>query len=272
MTTPRFCVSCGAELEPEARFCRSCGTAVAAAAEPVATVCAYCGADLQPGRRFCTRCGTAVGSDKPPAADPLTGLTRSPLALVAAGVVVVAVIAVLVLVLAGGGGDEEASGQEPVSAEVTNQLSLAVASLPDAEGDTDLEQMRSLLGPPDAFTLALEVADDGQQSRREEWFYYDLLSVYEFVDGSLVSNLPLDEGGLMVAPKQYDPADFTLGVTWDEVPATLDDPDAFESYPLEDEYEIDATYYVGAQLLLVFDEEGLLVYVETQPLEAGVEE
>ena len=151
---------------------------------------------------------------------------------------------------------------------VSTQLQSAIAALPLAEGETDLEQMRSLLGPPDAFTLELDVTGADGESRREEWFYFELLSVYEFVDGRLVSNLPLEEGGFLIAPLQYDPADFTLGVGWEETAAGLPDAAEFISYEIEDEFEVEATYYVGSQLLLVFDESGRLAYVETLPLEA----
>jgi len=44
------------------------------------------------------------------------------------------------------------------------------------------------------------------------------------------------------------------------------DPSAFEAVALDPEYEVPATIYVGNLLLLAFDEEGKLFYVETVPV------
>jgi hypothetical protein len=182
------------------------------------------------------------------------------------------VVLVAVVVLGGGGGEDGRGGPAAPSADDRVIASELVASLPPVSGETDREQMRSLAGPPDAFTVSLETYDDGTTVRREEWFYYDLRSVYEFADGALVSNLPLDASDqLILLPVQYDPDDFQLGVPWETVSATLPDAASFSSYQLEEAYGVDATYYVGEQLLLVFDEDGLLFYLEAVPLETGEE-
>ncbi len=47
----------------------------------------------------------------------------------------------------------------PPSPEVVASLATALYGLPPASGDSDLEQMRSLIGPPDAFALMLEPQD-----------------------------------------------------------------------------------------------------------------
>lgn len=162
------------------------------------------------------------------------------------------------------GGDDDV-----VSPQLVASLEDVFSVIPAASGDSDLEQMRSLLGPPDAFTLMLEPQEGGEQVRREEWYYYDLLSVFEFADGKLVANLPLEKTqSLLIVPLQYDPADFQLGTTWQEVARKLSNPGELQSYELEEEFDLAVTYYVGAQLLLAFDDEGLLFYVETLPLEA----
>ncbi len=97
--------------------------------------------------------------------------------------------------------------------------------------------------------------------------------MFEFADGKLVASLPLDEiQGLLVVPRRYDPADFQLGTTWQEVARTLDNPGELQSYELEEGYELQVTYYVGAQLLLAFDDDGLLFYMEALPLETGATE
>ncbi len=162
---------------------------------------------------------------------------------------------------------------QPPSPEVVASLAAALSGLPPASGDSDLEQMRSLMGPPDAFSLMLEPQDGAAPVRREEWYYYEIATVFEFADGKLVANLPLDENqGLLVVPLRYDPADFQLGATWQEVARTLDNPGELQSYELEEGYELEVTYYVGAQLLLAFDDDGLLFYMESLALETGATE
>ena len=183
--------------------------------------------------------------------------------LIALVIVAVGAAGVYSFVLSRSGEDDVASPQ------VVASLAEAVSDLPPTSGDSDIEQIRSLLGPPDAFALMLEPQEGGAPLRREEWYYYEIDSVFEFADGKLVANLPLDENqGLLVVPLQYDPADFQLGTTWQDVASTLDDPDELQSYELEEEFELPVTYYVGVQLLLAFDNEGLLFYMETLPLEA----
>lgn len=49
----RFCGTCGAPLEPDARVCGRCGA-------PVARFCGNCGAELVSGARVCGQCGTPV--------------------------------------------------------------------------------------------------------------------------------------------------------------------------------------------------------------------
>lgn len=187
---------------------------------------------------------------------------------IAAGLVVVAVAAV-VLLNANDDGQEGALAAAPESVLRVQEI---LDSLPDLEGETDLDQMRALLGPPDAFTIFEEPRPDGTTSRTEEWFYYEFYSVYEFVDGKLVANLPLDDPPeWLVLPRQYDPSMFVLGETWEQVSARIPEPGMFTRHDLEPEWELPATYYAANQLLLLFDEGGRLLYVEAIPLEPGEE-
>ncbi|MGE0601826.1 MAG: hypothetical protein AB7J35_20510 [Dehalococcoidia bacterium] len=163
------------------------------------------------------------------------------------------------------GGSSEAP---PVDDRVVADIESVLAGLPHAEGETDIDQMRSLLGPPDAFTLFLESDAEGHTGRREEWYYFDYLSVYSFLDGKLETNLPLaDAADFTVLPRRWDPGMFDLGVEWPDLADVIGDPARFESYEFEPEYEVPGTYYVGNQLLLLFDDEGKLYYVEAIPLE-----
>ena len=159
---------------------------------------------------------------------------------------------------------EEASpSMDPLTAE----LQAIVDRLPEAVGEDDASEMRSLIGPPDAFTVAFERTDDGAVSRREEWFYYDLATVFEFVDGAVLWDWPLDaEVDFLVHPVRYDPGDFDAEATWESLAQVVGDPSAFEAVALDPEYEVPATIYVGNLLLLAFDEEGKLFYVEAVPV------
>ena len=161
------------------------------------------------------------------------------------------------------GVEEGAVASDPFTAE----LQAIVDRLPAVAGDDDIAQLRSLLGSPDAFTIAFEAADDGTASRREQWFYYDLSTMFEFVDGDLSWDLPLDaEVDVLVHADRYDPAAFLPDSTWESLAPVVGDPETFEAVELDPEYEVTATIYVGDFLLLAFDEGGLLFYVESSPL------
>jgi hypothetical protein len=189
---------------------------------------------------------------------------------VAAVVALVLGAGAVVLLVMGGGESETAADDAEVEPGVVAALQSAVDALGDVEGETDIEQVRSAMGPPDAFTIAHEVADDGTATRREEWYYYDLRTVFEFVDGRLVSNLPVESsyGDFYLLANHYDPADFEMGATWEAVQPVLHDPSVFAEFELEPEYEIEATFFAGDQLILAFDDTGVLFYVEAVPLAA----
>ena len=105
--------------------------------------------------------------------------------------------------------------------------------------------------------------------RYETWFYYEILSAFEFADGKLISNLPIDEvTGPTLLPRRYDPAAFKRSMRWDDTKPLLHDPSTFEPRPLPKEFDVPLVFYAGEQLLLGFDDEGL-VYVETIPLTSG---
>ena len=146
----------------------------------------------------------------------------------------------------------------------------AAAKLPEPVGATDRDQLRSMIGPPDTFTLSFErsgAQGDGPLVRYENWFYYDLDTEYEFADGALIANLPMTTpvGTTILPPAKYDPDLFDRNTTWDEIASLLVDPELIEPIPVEAEYEVPLTFYAGEQLIVAFDDEGL-VYVETVPL------
>jgi hypothetical protein len=250
-------------------------------------VCGNCGAPIQPGQHFCTTCGAEVAASAQPtvaAAQPsatprpaaATGITRQQLALVlvafAAGIVLVAAFVILTR---GGGGEESPSLVLPevpvnVDSAARSEVEAVAAHLPDLEGDTDRDQVRSFLGQPDAFTISFEPSGenaDGPIVRHELWYYYDLGTVYEFADGALVMNMPstLPVGPTILPSQRYDPALFQRDTSLDAIASLLDDPASLEAIPVEQEYGIPLTFYASEQLLVAFDEDGLF-YVETVPL------
>ena len=220
--------------------------------------CTSCGGLLRRAAKFCPQCGAEIVHDRWAVSPWMAGG-----AIATALAVVAAALGAFLL----RGDDESVDGQ------VVRDIQAILDGLPHLEGETDLQQMRSLLGPPDAFTIFLERLDDGRSARREEWFYFDYYSVYSFLDGKLQTNLPLaDPPELMILPRHWDPGAFELGATWESLAGVVKDPGAFESFEFEDEFEVPGRYYVGNQLVLVFDEDGHLYYVEAVPLEPGVDE
>jgi hypothetical protein len=85
----------------------------------------------------------------------------------------------------------------------------------------------------------------------------------------LLSHLPIDDvANLAILPLQYDPEQFTRQTTWAEVSSMLVEPqNAAETTIPEEEFGVFVQAYAAEQLLVAFDNEGLLVYAETFPLE-----
>ena len=135
-----------------------------------------------------------------------------------------------------GGGDEDGAAvtgpplilpdiEVEIDEALVAQMEDAVAALPEPTGDNDRDQIRSMIGLPDAFTISFERSGedgDGPLVRYETWYYYELDTAYEFADSALISNLPMDPvDGLVFLPKKYDPADFERTTTWDEIAPML---------------------------------------------------
>ena len=164
----------------------------------------------------------------------------------------------------------------PVNQGVVDQIGELI-DVPNAPGENDREEIRALAGPPDVFVVSYEVVGGedertgGTVVRYETWVYLDFLTAFEFADGQLINNLPVEDvAGPSLLPGQYDPDLFTRAMTWDDVRILLADPDAAASTSLPKELTAEfggeLTVYAAEQLLVVFDEAGL-VYAETFPLE-----
>lgn len=269
----RTCPNCRTAIVESARFCPGCGQAVALVRPERPAACPSCGSLARPGALFCGSCGHAAPSDALPARTPLD------LARIVLGVGVVAVIAALVVtaVLVFPGRD---SGGEaltfarvgPVDRQLVESINRTFAGVAAPAGATDRDQVRSLMGLPDAFVLSFERSGkngDGPTIRYETWFYYEILSALEFADGELISNLPIDEvTAPTILPRGYDPSAFKRSMRWDDAKPLVYDAAAFSPRSLPREFDVPITFYAGSQLLLGFDDEGL-VYAETIPLSLG---
>ena len=154
---------------------------------------------------------------------------------------------------------------EPDAAALTAKLQQSVDRLPDAPAGDDADELRALIGPPDAFTIAFEEGDDGSVGRREQWLWglrsRHGLRVRRRGDPRRPAPRRL-RSACSSTGSIHDPSLFTAGATWDELAAVLPDPDAFEAIPLDAGYGVDATVRVGDLLQLAFDADGELFYVE----------
>jgi len=195
---------------------------------------------------------------------------------VAAAVVAVVGAGAFLLLRGGGDGGDQASLEfrEPGAIDPARvaELQKIADTLPQAKGSTDRDQVESLMGPPDAFSISFDQAEGGSSAtivRYETWFYFDIQTAFEFVDGDLLSNMPVDDvAPLAILPRQYSPGQFKREMTWEDIKKLVTEPDAFSRADLPDAYGEKAWAYYGEQLMVAFDEEGLSL-VETYPLESG---
>ena len=285
------CGQCGTENRDDARFCIECGDRIDGRLE-----CPSCGESVRDTAAFCHICGAAMGeaattsgptSRTPSRPRPATTSSPAPGQLDwhrwvpygAVAAVVVAVVAIGVFVLAGGDDDDTGAASPPDGAghgasfddAAAADLVAAGSLLPEASGDTEAEQLMSVLGRPDAFQLTFEVPEDGATAvRYETWYYLDLEISYEFADGALLFTVPAAAPETLTLPAlQYDPLAFNTETTLADVKAMAGDPTALTASELPAELEAPLTFYVGAQLIVAFDDDDRLFSVETVPLALG---
>ena len=233
---------------------------------------------------FCGACGTEL--DSSPAAIPSSSNPKRrlpvPLWLIGSTVAAVAIVAIGIIAFLVFGGDEGGGDDiidsgltfaEPATLGDTAKANLAAAlnALPEPTGDTDAEQLHSVLGPPDVFQLWFEpVNGGGAATRSETWYYLDLEVSYEFRNGGLLFTIPMDDiGALLLVPLRYDPLAFDTTTTLADVRAMLDDPNALLPGETPLEYGLDVTVWAGEQLMAAFDASDELLYVETVAIDIG---
>lgn len=160
-------------------------------------------------------------------------------------------------------------------AETVAALQRVLRGIPAPAGETDREQVKSLLGNPGAFEVSFELADGGRGERMiryETWFYFELGSAFEFADGDVIGNMPVDDvRPLAILPRQYAPEMFRREMTVDDIKRLVAAPDALVRIDAPAELGVNVVAYYGEQLMAVFDEAGLAL-VQTLPLDAGGEQ
>ena len=189
------------------------------------------------------------------------GSPRWPLALAA---LVIAALACNMPGYSPGNGGSEAI-EHPEIDTLLEEVGISVEEMMAAPLVDERPETLELLGAPDAFTLQWQELQ-GQIVRWEEWSYFDFESRFDFVDGVMLWTLDIDPApsGSIYA-HVYDPLDFTAGMTMAEVQGML--PDIQVTVMTLEEVDIPfGVLFVGDQILLGFDEEGL-VYVQTFILE-----
>lgn len=151
------------------------------------------------------------------------------------------------------------------------------ARFPVGAGATDRAQVRSMLGPPDAFEVSFEQIAVGKRTRTvrvDVWFYEGLRSAFQFDDGRFVATFPADAADATVLlPQGFDPDRLVRSTTPQQVAAMAGvaaGQPAPASFALSEPFGVDLTVRVYGQLVAAFDAQGL-VFARTVPvtLEAG---
>lgn len=148
----------------------------------------------------------------------------------------------------------------PMASDGSMTLEEAVDTAPEDSRD----QVLSLMGAPDAFSLTWQPVGE-HTARWEEWSYFDAGTRFDFVDGELVWTADLEpapDGSLYA--HQYDPTNFTADQGLGDLRDVLNvlGPQDLVSVPLDEADAPGGELIVGDQILLGFDG-GRLVRVET---------
>jgi hypothetical protein len=134
----------------------------------------------------------------------------------------------------------------------------------------DRQTVVAELGLPQTFDIAFGWDENGDAVRYETWTYFDYLTDFVFVDGTLVESEalePVEE--LLVAPMWYSPLDFTGDMTLEQVEALLGEGELAQ-VSVPPELGEDMAFFAGEQIVFGFAG-GKLEYVETLALGASEE-
>ena len=201
-----------------------------------------------------------------PAAVGLAEKPKRKLTLVAA--IIFSVLAIICLILSGvivGEVYREFQAM-PKVVEGVESLAAVPAALPLS---ADQQDVRTSLGPPEAFTILFyeEALEDGSigDVRFEVWSYYSDQVEYTFINGEQVGEDPIDIelGELVQIP--YAPEQFRAYMSLDEVLASAG-LDAFMVVPLEKELVEGGEVFYADELTFGLKDDELL-YIEALALE-----
>jgi len=154
----------------------------------------------------------------------------------------------------------------PKVVEGVESLAAVPAALPLS---ADQQDVRTSLGPPEAFTILFyeEALEDGSigDVRFEVWSYYSDQVEYTFINGEQVGEDPIDIelGELVQIP--YAPEQFRAYMSLDEVLASAG-LDAFMVVPLEKELVEGGEVFYADELTFGLKDDELL-YIEALALE-----
>ena len=144
---------------------------------------------------------------------------------------------------------------------------LADVRLPYAE--TAAAQLRLTLGPPDLFRISYEASGDEADAlpdRFETWVYYDILTAFEFRNGELIADGPVEElAGTAIFPFGFDPTAFVLDTSWAEIETLLPEGAEVTTTDIPAEAGTEGRIYATEHLLVIITEVGL-IYAESLPL------
>jgi len=136
--------------------------------------------------------------------------------------------------------------------------------------DTPVDDRQTVvaeLGLPQTFDIAFGWDENGDAVRYETWTYFDYLTDFVFVDGTLVESEALDPvEELLVAPMWYSPWDFSGDMTLEQVEALLGEGE-LARVGVPPELGEDMAFFAGEQIVFGFAGDKL-EYVETLALGA----
>ena len=128
-------------------------------------------------------------------------------------------------------------------------------------------------GPPDAFSFAYEPGEGGAAPiLQEEWFHFEWLTRFEFIDGRLVDEVavePLPDPS--VVPLWYRPEDFAPGMSLEQLKQRFGAELASSRAEVPQAFGSGMELYAADQIVFGL-REGRLEYVETVPLGAARED
>ena len=138
---------------------------------------------------------------------------------------------------------------------------------PTADASSPQAQLLQEYGEPDAFVIFFQAdeAAGAPATRVETWYYAELRTAFDFIDGRFSASEALDPADVPPGRARHRPRDFHAGQTWPTLRQALGIDDFaqldVDTLKLDLEPLRGATAYATPGLLLVFTPKGL-AYVQ----------